>query len=732
MTISNKNLHSEHDLNFFLGEQTRLLIENSKTAIAVNLAIASLTCLAIPSPQYLWLWLIVGASFLRLAFSLWCSKQPATSLYNPMIYFGLLVFITLQGIAWGVASVLLYASATDLHKFYLIAIVCGMSGGSILTLAPSFVAFTCFTLPTVIPLDLALLLDSEKTFNHAGFMGLVFLIAVHLLARRINRFNIEFLEANRRLKVAAEELSLHKDQLEMIVEDRTKKLKDSSENYRRLTEEINEAIFELKADTRIKYISPVITKILGLVPEKLVGTPFRDLICSDDRQIVEDLFLKDISEGLKPIDCRFFDRNGNSHWARVSVRQILDENRVTGFRGVLGDIEKEKKVEGQKAELLQRFYENQKLESIATLAGGVAHKFNNLLMGIQGHASLLAAKSDSTDPNFDHFRIIEEQVQKAKELTTQLLGAARGGKYDPRPVDLNELIANSLTMFERDRPETRIQTNLSKESVIVEVDRQQIDQVLAIVFVNACEAMPGGGQIQLDSSVLQLDSTYCQLNGVAPGRYSKISVSDQGSGMDQSILQRIFDPFFTTKEKGPGTGLGLASAYGIIKNHNGFISVESKLGQGSIFHIYLPVSDKEIEEKIQVEPQVIKGSGTILIVDDDKLVLTTGQALLKRLGYTVIAVDSGEQAISVVRQKGEGINLVILDMIMPRMDGGMTFDKIRELSPSIPVILSSGYSLNGQATEIMKKGCNGFLQKPFSMAELSQKIQESIGSKLQQ
>jgi two-component system cell cycle sensor histidine kinase/response regulator CckA len=731
MTISDNKIHSEQDSDVFLGEQTRLLLQNSRTAVAVNLAIAFLTYLAIPSSHYLWLWLIVGASVLRLAYSLWCTQQPESVLLNPIVYFGLLSLITLQGISWGIASVLLYTTASDLHKFYLIAIVCGMSGGSILTLAPSFIAFTCFTLPTVTPLVLSLLFDSEKTFTHAGFMGLVFLIAVHFLARRINRFNIEFLQANKRLAVTAEELSQHKNRLERTVEDRTIELKASSDNYRRLTEEINEAIFELDADAAVKYISPVITKILGLLPERLVGTPFKELVYRDDQQLLEGLLAHEITEGtegLKPIDCRFYDRAGDPRWVRVSIRQILVGERIGGYRGVLGDIEKEKKTEVEKAELLQRFYENQKLESIATLAGGVAHKFNNLLMGIQGHASLLAAKSDPAGPHLDHVRVIEAQVHKAKELTTQLLGAARGGKYDPKPVDLNELLAGSISMFERDKQGITIDTNISKESVIIEADRQQIDQVMSILLVNASEAMPGGGQVQLESVLLELDSQYCQPYGVVPGRYVKISVNDEGYGMDKAILPRIFDPFFTTKEKGHGTGLGLASAYGIIKNHGGFISVKSQPGQGSTFYLYLPVSEKQIVEKTRIEPKVIKGSGTILIVDDEELVLSTGQALLKRLGYTVIAAESGEQAISFLKQKGEEIDLVILDMIMPGMDGGVTFDKLRKICPSIPVILSSGYSLEGQATEIMKKGCNGFLQKPFGMAELSQKIKESLNT----
>lgn len=266
----------------------------------------------------------------------------------------------------------------------------------------------------------------------------------------------------------------------------------------------------------------------------------------------------------------------------------------------------------------------------------------------------------------------------------------------------------------------------------MEIDRQQVAQVLSILFVNASEAMSAGGLIQVESSVTEVDLDSCEPYGVLPGRFVKISVIDSGSGMDEKIIQRIFDPFFTTKEKGQGTGLGLASAYGIIKNHGGFISVRSRLGYGTTIHIYLPVSDKEIVSKRQVESTVVKGSGTILIVDDEEFVILTEKALLQRLGYTVIAAGSGEQAIAFLQEKGEEIDLVILDVIMPGMDGGATFDKLRKLFPAMPVILSSGYSLNGQVKEIMEKGCNGFLQKPFSMAELSQKVTEILGNEQNQ
>jgi CheY-like chemotaxis protein len=218
----------------------------------------------------------------------------------------------------------------------------------------------------------------------------------------------------------------------------------------------------------------------------------------------------------------------------------------------------------------------------------------------------------------------------------------------------------------------------------------------------------------------------CAPYHVTPGRYAKISVTDTGIGMDEATRQQVFDPFFTTKEKGRGTGLGLASAYGIITNHDGFITVDSKLGNGTTVSIYLPESDKDPYHLSSREPATIRGSETILLVDDEEMILNVGQALLTKLGYMAIVAKGGEEAVKYMKEKGKEIDLIILDMIMPKMDGGITFDKIRELHPSVPVILSSGYSINEQATQIMRRGCNGFLQKPFGLSELSKKIRSIL------
>jgi CheY-like chemotaxis protein len=246
------------------------------------------------------------------------------------------------------------------------------------------------------------------------------------------------------------------------------------------------------------------------------------------------------------------------------------------------------------------------------------------------------------------------------------------------------------------------------------------------LFVNSWQAMPDGGVLSIATANITLDANYVKPFLVEPGRYVKLSVTDTGLGMDEKIQKRIFEPFFTTKEMGRGTGLGLATVYGIIKNHGGFIEVNSKKGDGTTFNVYLPATEIEVVQEKRADEELVRGSENVLLVDDEDLIIDVGEQILKRIGYSVLVARSGSEAIEIYSKKKDDIEMIILDMIMPDMSGGEAYDRLREINPDIKVLLSSGYSLRGQAKDILARGCKGFIQKPFNMRELSHKLREVL------
>ena len=415
----------------------------------------------------------------------------------------------------------------------------------------------------------------------------------------------------------------------------------------------------------------------------------------------------------------------------ITVREGLEKQHLARenkrlYQEAQRELAERKRAEEEKKKLEAQFQQAQKMEALGTLAGGIAHDFNNLLTGIQGNVSLMLYDTDLSHLHHEKLKSIEEMVQSGAQLTRQLLGFSRRGKYHVKPSDINELIGKCLELFGRTRKEITIHTKYQKGIWPVEVDRGQIEQVLLNLFVNAWQAMPGEGKLYLETENVTLTETYIKPYQVNSGRYVKISVTDTGVGIDKKIQQRIFDPFFTTKEMGRGTGLGLASAYGIVKNHGGIINVYSEKGKGTTFTVYLPTSDKKVREEKVLPEEILEGSETILLVDDEDFIITVGSRTLKKLGYEVLTASSGKAAIDVYKAKKNKIDMVILDMIMPEMGGGDTYDRMKEINPAVKVLLSSGYSVDGQAEEILERGCHGFIQKPFNMKGLSQKIREIL------
>jgi signal transduction histidine kinase/ActR/RegA family two-component response regulator len=391
------------------------------------------------------------------------------------------------------------------------------------------------------------------------------------------------------------------------------------------------------------------------------------------------------------------------------------------------EIEERKHSDEERAKLEAQLHQVQKLDAIDTLAGGIAHDFNNLLMGIQSGTTLVLHNLDTDDPNYKKLQSAETYIRKCAELTRQLLGVARKGKYEVVSTDLNELIKKNSQMFGRTKKDIVIYTNYQNGIWMVEIDQLQIEQVLLNLYVNAGQAMPDGGNLYIRTENVTLNRKYLSAYGLEPGNYVKTGVTDTGIGMDKATQDKVFDPFFTTKDIGRGTGLGLASAYGIIKNHKGFFQVYSEINKGTTFNFYLPASEDQVVQKSEEVSEVIKGTGRILLIDDEEMITIGASEMLETLGYRIDIAKSGKDAIEIYQTNFDKIDLVILDMVMPVMSGSEVYDILKQINPDVKVLLSSGYSIDGSATEILKRGCEGFIQKPFNLTNLSQKLNEILG-----
>jgi two-component system cell cycle sensor histidine kinase/response regulator CckA len=497
-------------------------------------------------------------------------------------------------------------------------------------------------------------------------------------------------------------------------------LRESEERYRQVIENANDAIF-IAQDGVIKFPNPRTLELLGYLPDQLLDIPFANHVHPEDRQMLGERHLKRLKGEPVPSSYTFraITKDGRQLWVEISSVKIAWEGRPATLN-FARDITFQRRLEAQ-------LQQAQKMEAVGTLAGGIAHDFNNLLMAIQGNVSLMLWDLERSHPFYQRLENIQRQVQSGSKLTNQLLGYARKGRYEVRPLDLNQVVRDTSETFGRTRREVRIKTDLAKELYPVVADQVQMEQVLLNLFINAADAMPAGGDLVLKTT----NVTHLKMGGrpydPKPGNYALLEVIDNGIGMDKATMARVFEPFFTTKEMGRGTGLGLASAYGIIKGHGGYIEVDSEKGKGTTFSVYLPASEAKAGDAPETGKTALTGKGTILLVDDDPTVLEVGGMMLQRLGYEVIEARGGKEAVSFYKEKQDTIDLVILDMIMPELGGGQTFDQLKQIDPEVKVLLSSGYSREGQANEIMARGCRGFIQKPFTMEELSQKTMEIIG-----
>jgi two-component system cell cycle sensor histidine kinase/response regulator CckA len=500
-----------------------------------------------------------------------------------------------------------------------------------------------------------------------------------------------------------------------------KALKKNEAKYRTLFENSRDAIYITTISGTIIEFNPAGVELFGYSRDEIIGSDIIKIYHDPQNRenfketIREKGFVRDYEIKFKKKDDTHLDCLVTTTFWRS------EDGEVLGYQGIIRDITDQKR-------MISQLQQMQKMEAIGTLAGGIAHNFNTLLMTIQGNTSLMLMKTDPSHPHYKKLRTIEQHIQHGSDLSRQLLGFARGGQHESKTVNLNVIARMSSKIFASTKKELTVHYNLEKNLLPISADPGQIEQTILNLLVNASHAMPDGGDIYIQTENVFLDEFQLAAYQDVGGQYAKISVTDTGIGMDEATMEKIFEPFFTTKEHGQGTGLGLSSAYGIIKNHRGYITVYSEPGKGSTFKIYLPASDKlrETEKKAPTPP--LRGNETILIIDDETMLTETGETMLKELGYTVLTANDGKTGIGLYASHPQKIDLVILDMIMPKMSGNATFTELKTIDPQVKVLVSSGYSINGQASDLLKKGCCGFIQKPFSLMELSKKVRETLGA----
>ena len=396
--------------------------------------------------------------------------------------------------------------------------------------------------------------------------------------------------------------------------------------------------------------------------------------------------------------------------------------------------------EKDRRQIEARLRQAQKMESIGSLAGGIAHQFNNALNVITGNIDLLEMGFPGDESVAKYTKQMKTSARRMTQLTAQLLAYARGGKYQDKTISLNDFVKETLTLVRHTiDPAIHVDTDLPCGILNVNADLSQMQMVLTAILANASEAMEGKGHIRIACrNEMVTDEDAEGLPGLKSGNYACLTIADDGKGMDKETNKRIFEPFFTTNFT--GRGLGMAAAYGIVKNHDGWIGVDSELGKGTTVKIYLPAigsvqarpaglpaEEVPVKEEVKLETEWIKGTGTILVIEDEEPVMKVTRAILESLGYSVLEAKTGQEAIDVVKTFDGDIDLAMLDILLPDMSGNAIYPFLMDARPDLKVIVFSGYSIDGPAQAILDAGAQDFIQKPFAIAELSEKLKKILG-----
>ncbi len=501
-------------------------------------------------------------------------------------------------------------------------------------------------------------------------------------------------------------------------------LRASEARYRGLVNNATYGIYWVASDGHLVFANPALVRMLGYdsVDDLLALRDTTKVFC--DSSVREEVFRHFFESGRVDAMADWKRKDGKTIHVRLNGREVSDpETGDKCIEIIVEDVTERRALEKQLANA-------QKFEAIGQLAGGIAHDFNNMIGAILGWADMGLEETEPATRLHRHFEKVHQQGERAAALTRQLLAFARRQILEPRNIDLNNTVVETLNLLEKVLGSNiEIRANLAPDLAVVRADPVQMEQVVMNLCINARDAMPDGGSLVIATSTVNFDERFCAMQPLAhPGNYAMLSVTDSGIGMDAATLDRIFEPFFTTKEVGKGTGLGLATIYGIVRQHNGFVQVYSEVGLGSTFRVYLPAANVEADVAHASEAlQPIRGgSETILIAEDHEGLRHLAEETLSGFGYEVITANDGEQALAEFQRNREHIALILLDVVMPKLSGPEVYERIRVETPGVPVIFATGYSAD---MSLLKKAqANGLpvMQKPYAPRDLARKVRETL------
>jgi two-component system, cell cycle sensor histidine kinase and response regulator CckA len=510
-------------------------------------------------------------------------------------------------------------------------------------------------------------------------------------------------------------------------------LRNAEARYRDLFENANDIVYTLDIPGVFTSVNAAGERLFGYPREQLLQMNIRGFLAPESDALAQAYLAHKLSEPAETTtyEVEIIRPDGARLPLEVSTRLLFRDGQPYEVQGIARDISERRHAEAERRRLEEQLLQAQKMESIGTLAGGIAHDFNNLLTAILGNTQL--AIEGLTPGSQDHELLveIEQAARRAAALTNQLLAFSRRQRLERQAIDLNATMNELLNMLRRIIGEdVEIQLDLAPESPAVFADPAQIQQVVLNLAVNARDAMPSGGRLRIATRSVQLDATESQTYPWAqPGSYTQIVVSDNGAGMDDTIQQRIFEPFFTTKEQGKGTGLGLAVVDGIVKQHGGFIKLASQAGQGATFTIVLPAAAAPAPLAApQPQAPARGGTETILVAEDEEILRNLAATILRRSGYTVLLTANGEEAIEIFTKDCTAIDLVILDLIMPRIGGLEAFERMRAQCPDLRALFVTGYGadydLHGDSTGLPPN--TTLLRKPYQVTALNQMVRDIL------